>query len=498
MRIVVRIPDRPRRWHLQLCERLRQGGHEAGLIVDASGPRLDGFSTLAAIEAKLYRPLPGGGESAFVEMADAAAVGLADLEIDLTGRREAVPGAAPQRLVPFFDAVAGETALVGSLLDGRAPEIVIGHCVAGEIRPVVTGMPALEEPHRVIRSFDRVCARLADLLVAAVRQLVRGAEGTTLMPWQNASSLGRVDFATAGLCQFVGRLHARLQQMTSGGHEWRVAWRIADPGSLVAGQRTWPAASYQVLPDDGKRYYADPFLFAHEGRTWLFCEEFSFAMDRGILSVVEMGPQGPCGNPRPFLEQDCHLSYPQVFAHEGAVYMIPETGERRTVELWRAEALPDRWVQVATLIEGVALADATLVRHDNRWWLFAALQTDGQSSWDTLCLYSAHRLEGPWREHPGNPVVIDSRSARPAGRMWVEKGALWRPVQDCSAGYGSRLGLARVTRLDLEGFAQEMAVSLAPPVSWRARGAHSLDAAGGFEVIDVLAPAAIQLPAALL
>jgi hypothetical protein len=59
-----------------------------------------------------------------------------------------------------------------------------------------------------------------------------------------------------------------------------------------------------------------------------------------------------------------------------------------------------------------------------------------------------------------------------------------RPVQDCRRGYGTGLGLAEVTRLDREGFAQELHTVLRPCPEWPGRKLHTLNRAGHLEVID--------------
>jgi hypothetical protein len=157
--------------------------------------------------------------------------------------------------------------------------------------------------------------------------------------------------------------------------------------------------------------------------------------------------------------------------------------------------MPDRWTRQATLLDGLNASDASVVRHDGRWWIFATVGDHGQSSWDTLAIFFSERLEGPWRAHPANPALIDARTARPAGRMFRRRGELWRPVQDCTGGYGSALGFARVTELTPVSFAQEAGPALPPPPAWGSRGVHTLDSAAGFEVIDVFMPPAASLPA---
>src|SRR5918992_1064946 len=65
------------------------------------------------------------------------------------------------------------------------------------------------------------------------------------------------------------------------------------------------------------------------------------------------------------------LSYPHVFAWDGAYYMIPECYQPGGARLYRAEEFPHRWTSVATLMERPVLVDSTVFRHDGHWWMFA-------------------------------------------------------------------------------------------------------------------------------
>jgi hypothetical protein len=84
---------------------------------------------------------------------------------------------------------------------------------------------------------------------------------------------------------------------------------------------------------------------------------------------------------------------------------------------------------------------------------------------------------------------VDARAARPAGAVWTRGGALYRVAQDCATHYGAALTIARIDRLDTEGFAQTVVARLPPRTDWRARhaaiGTHTLNQGGGFEAIDI-------------
>ena len=184
------------------------------------------------------------------------------------------------------------------------------------------------------------------------------------------------------------------------------------------------------------------------------------------------------------LSRPYHLSYPFVFQQDGQFWMIPETSGNEAVELYRAVQFPDKWVFEKTLIDNIKLDDVSLVHYDKRLWMFAAVSDWQSSQWDALGLFYADDLFGKWHRHQANPVLLDARSARPAGMMYHQDGVLWRPAQDCSTLYGGGLSLCRVDRLDPERFEQSIMHSFAPSPKDRLMGLHTLNEDHGLEVID--------------
>jgi hypothetical protein len=109
----------------------------------------------------------------------------------------------------------------------------------------------------------------------------------------------------------------------------------------------------------------------------------------------------------------------------------------------------------------------------------------GASSWDGLAVLRADDPLRGWRLTGSGAVLVDVRAARPAGEI-VRRADHWlRPVQDCSLGYGSALGIARIDALGEGLFGQTLLASLHPRPEWNAVGVHTLNAAAGIEVIDI-------------
>jgi hypothetical protein len=258
-----------------------------------------------------------------------------------------------------------------------------------------------------------------------------------------------------------------------GERQWFMAYRRAGRGTPLT----------TIMPPPG-RFYADPFLFQREGRRFVFFEDYDWSHGRAVICYLEIDERGAHSAPRIALRQDCHLSYPFVFADGDDVYMLPETAGHRTVELYRAARFPDEWTLDRVLLRDVAAADPTLLRHDGRLWLFVAIDVDGGRAIDELFLFSSDSLAGEWTPHPMNPVVSDVRRARPAGRIFTRDGKLIRPAQDCSHAYGWRLVFNRIETLTATEYREQPVGAIEPvPASGNLR-THSYDSDGEYEVVD--------------
>ncbi len=278
---------------------------------------------------------------------------------------------------------------------------------------------------------------------------------------------------------FTNKVIGRIDKLVRGNTAWTVAWRSATIPILAEGK-----ATFTVLPNDRKRFYADPFPFRYQGRDFIFVEEFPYKIGRGHISVSEI-VNGQASRPVPILQEPHHLSYPSVFEHNGEIWMIPESGEAHGVNLYRAVNFPYQWKREGKLID-VNGYDATLMlpqnSPDGRFWLFISEKVFNSSTWDILGIYHAGQLTGDWSPHARNPVVIDAIGGRPAGWMFSHNNKIFRPVQDNSRQYGDGLHLYEITELTPDTFQQRLIGAMDCRLHG---GCHTYNNHHGLEVIDV-------------
>ncbi len=267
--------------------------------------------------------------------------------------------------------------------------------------------------------------------------------------------------------------------------QWRVGLRVRPPAGAPEapwGSAAW-ARGFRFVEAPFDRFYADPFLFAHEGRTWLFVEDWDWQVGKAIISAAPLAEDGSVGAMVPALERPYHLSNPLVFAEGGEIYMIPETMAARQVEVYRCLEFPGRWELACTPLTGLDIADACVLRTAAGWLMLASVAYEGGLGWDELHVFHADALCGPWTPDPDNPVVSDVRTARPGGRMWEKDGRLFRLAQDSAGRYGSGLGLFEVTR-DASGAFRQEPVARLNSFDFAMNGVHAYDCEGRFEVVD--------------
>ncbi len=201
-----------------------------------------------------------------------------------------------------------------------------------------------------------------------------------------------------------------------------------------------------------------------------------------------MDEEGNYSDPEVVLDKPYHLSYPFIFEHESELYMIPESAENRTVELYKCVDFPLRWEFQMNLMEQVTAVDATLIFHQDKWWMFANItENEGASSWDELFLFSSDDLFSQnWTPHPLNPIVSDCKSSRPAGKIFIESGTLYRPSQNCSNHYGYGFNISEITTLNDEHYAETIVSKVTPDWDKNIIGTHTFNRAGSLHIIDAI------------
>ncbi|WP_412535201.1 hypothetical protein [Mesorhizobium sp. BAC0120] len=437
-----------------------------------SAPR--GLEAVLALESRQF----GCSLATTCEPLPATGLTPADLVVDLAGN--AAESSAPALTIEFCGCDSFPAGLSAMVASGRLPELAarINGAIVARARPMVSDRLWLT------RASNDLLAGAISLIVQAVGHFSAGktpviADAPIAVAVHKQFGWHYPLFLGKGIAERVVRKLRRGRRP----FYWQVAYRLIDrPGVAETGQLDGPP--FTVLPDDGQRFYADPFVFELDGRVYLFVEEFPYATGRGVISVTELRGDGTFGRPTSVLQELHHLSYPQVFAHGDDIYMIPESAAARELVLYRAIQFPNVWVRDTILIGDRDINDATLLERGGRLWLIGTERFGYGSASDTMVAYSAAQLRGPWIAHALNPIAIDHSAARPGGAFIRQGSDFLLPVQNGSKAYGGGLGLMQLVRLDRDDVQFASPRPVLSGSAWARRGIHTLNRVGRVEVVD--------------
>jgi hypothetical protein len=260
---------------------------------------------------------------------------------------------------------------------------------------------------------------------------------------------------------------------------WFIAYRRTKPFTTP-----FDTGGFKIIEPPSGSYYADPFVIKAGGRNYLFFEEYSFIKSKGFISFVEIDAAGNHTAPAKVLERDYHLSYPCVFKVDGQFFMLPETGENGTIELYAAKKFPGEWTLAQVLMKDISACDTTVWFADDKVWLFTNILAAGGRPYTDLHLFYADSLFGQWRAHPLNPVISDISMARPAGRLFWHNGDIIRPGQNSLLGYGHALVFNKVTHLTENDYRETVLEQIDPAWHPGGQSCHTYNASEDWEVID--------------
>lgn len=470
---------RMRRWIADLAADLTACGITVrARVADAPPPAIVALA-LELDRLVTPRPLRRGHEPvAASDIAPPPEDGSAiDVVVDLTADPRTIAGATTFAVA--WEGACGEDALVAALTGGPIGAAIFDvatGAVSERVHPSLETVSGLTDAVGVCgaRVATAIAARLAARAVGRERGLPSG-ERIALVPARRPDLVPTAKSVARRLARWIYHLACRAPH-------WRVGWRTIDGPGLLDGAR-FAGPAFRPIADPGTHFYADPFPVEVDGRTWVLVEDLDHATNRGRIAAIPFDDHGPCGPAMPALEEPWHLSYPFPIVIDGVLHMMPESSTAGDLALYRCVAFPDRWERVATLVDE-PVADATVIEHGGRWWMFSALD-DGRGGWSDLgVVHHAPSPLGPWRRLDGAPMVVDARLARPAGQAFVRDGRLFRPVQDCSRTYGGAVHVVETTRLDETAQTQTVRFTLAPGPHWPGGRLHTVNRLGRLEVID--------------
>ncbi|WP_162880254.1 glucosamine inositolphosphorylceramide transferase family protein [Mariniflexile rhizosphaerae] len=241
-----------------------------------------------------------------------------------------------------------------------------------------------------------------------------------------------------------------------------------------------------LLKQPKKSFWADPFIIkANNENFFVYFEELK-SNNLGKISCVELNSNLEIVRKEDIINTDYHLSFPNIFFKEDNYYMIPESSQNNTLQLFECNQFPFKWDFKTNLMENIKLLDAVWIYHNDLYWIFANKIEDFEhdNNEKLYLYYSKNLFSNDWKPHIKNPIITDASLARNAGGFIIENGKLKRVSQNCMKGYGQNIVINEVKLLTKEDYYEEKTSEILPQKGFI--GMHTLNKLKNMEVMDYL------------
>ena len=238
----------------------------------------------------------------------------------------------------------------------------------------------------------------------------------------------------------------------------------------------------QWLNSKSKRdFMADPFGFTTPTGEYVVFEKYNSKSKKGHIEVIERLTQKTVFK----LKADFHFSYPFVFEEDNTIYIIPETHQTNSIDLYKWDDNKQEMQLIKTIIDNFPGVDNSILKHNNKYWLFCTTSKHKMAD-HQLNLFYADSLTGDWTPHPLNPIVTSIINARPAGSFINWGGKIIRPSQNSGTTYGGKITLNEITELSEKNYSEKIIEVLAPEdfKNKSIVGIHTISTIGNSTLID--------------
>lgn len=311
-----------------------------------------------------------------------------------------------------------------------------------------------------------------------INEAIRNAVART---WMDEPRAGRGDRlpGNGAVLAFAARMAFHAASRLLYGAAIEKVWHVshapvpeAGLGALVEGRAQLVPEEWKTLKPGGSHvFYADPF----------------FSIDPPGILVEALGRSGrgeivfaseDDGPHRRVSLLSGHASYPATVQIGGRHLILPEVASFSPPRLFVLEDGTMKDVGRLGLEREERILDPTLVEHEGRLYLFGNIKPLGSH---TLWLWSADRLDGPFRLHPRSPIRVSPRGSRMAGNLLQVGGRLIRFGQNFEAAYGDGVFAFEIEELSADQY-RERVLGLIRFAD--RRGPHTLNVAGERIVFD--------------
>lgn len=259
------------------------------------------------------------------------------------------------------------------------------------------------------------------------------------------------------------------------------------------GESLWNGGgdSFYCIPYSRKYWFADPLTYLYQNADYLFVEAYDRTIARGHIAVAEMDEPGKMVF-QSVIKEEYHMSFPMVFSWGKDIYMIPETSENFSINIYRAREFPFQWECVKQFKTEQKMVDTVLLKEENNRGIFLASEVNPCNPLEVryqkfLLQYGNNDWALTWDDAFNLQQHFNLRD-RNAGKCFADKKRLLLPTQiSTDIDYGVKLSFKELsgdTWREIRDIAPDDVVIKGVPQK-NIIGIHTYSSTDRWEVIDV-------------
>lgn len=270
---------------------------------------------------------------------------------------------------------------------------------------------------------------------------------------------------------------------------WNIGFAVISPEQLLNNPALLSQEIHWLEHPYHDRFFADPFfLNVDSDYIEVMVEEYMFASKKGHLVILKINRSDyRLVERRVLLNIGSHLSYPIDFQYDNIHYLYPENGICNRLPLYKFKGEALEYVcdlitpqMMSSVLHDSWLSDATMVDINHKYYILANLTKTN----DKLIIFTSDSPLGRFTPLLNLGVKNDVTNSRPAGKIFKISGNLFRPVQNCTLGYGRSICIQKINSLTDDSFDEELLFEIQPLSFKYNRGIHTLNFKSGLCVVD--------------
>lgn len=251
---------------------------------------------------------------------------------------------------------------------------------------------------------------------------------------------------------FIILLNRRIKYLFYGAFfekKWKVGTLNFKP-NLKAANLINSSCINEFAIDPEYTFYADPFFSLDGSKVRLE----ALRKKSGLGDIIEIDINNK--NSSKLLLTGDHYSYPFSFLLDGKEQLLPEVASHSPQYFFSLTDDQKTFLAIKGL-EEKRLVDATLLKHNDLWYLFFG---ENKLAHSTLHLWVSDSITSNFKKHPSSPICISPSSARMAGRILSNENGLFRFGQNNERAYGAAITISEITELGSEIYKEEVCGSI--------------------------------------